>query len=40
VLDGVMTAKGMVGFAGKLDATEAELLRGYLAKQAERLVMN
>ncbi len=40
VLDGALTAKGMVGFAGKLDAAEAEILRGYLAKQAERLVMN
>ena len=40
VLEGVMTAKGMVGFAGKLDAAEAEILRGYLANEAGRLVTN
>ena len=40
VLDGVMAPKGMVGLAGKLDADQAEILRGYLANEAGRLVTN
>jgi hypothetical protein len=35
-----MAPKGMVGFAGKLDSAEAEILRGYLANEAGRLVTN
>ena len=35
-----MAPKGMVGFAAKLDATEAEILRGYVANEASRLVTN
>ena len=38
VLDGSLTARGMVGFAGKLDAAQAEILRGYVANEAQRLV--
>ncbi len=36
VLDGALTASGMVGFAGKLDAAQAEILRGYVASEAGR----
>ena len=37
VLEGAFTEKGMVGFANKFGAAEAELLRGYVAEQAQRL---
>jgi quinohemoprotein ethanol dehydrogenase len=38
VLEGAFSAKGMVGFADKFAAPEAEILRGYVAQQAQLLV--
>jgi PQQ-dependent dehydrogenase (methanol/ethanol family) len=37
VLDGAFSSKGMVSFGDKISESEAELLRGYVAQQAQRL---
>jgi len=37
VLDGALEARGMVGFASRLDQRQAEILRGYVASEARRL---
>ena len=40
VLDGAFEQKGMVGFADALSAEEAEILRGYVAQQAQLLTVD
>ncbi|MGA1676840.1 MAG: PQQ-dependent dehydrogenase, methanol/ethanol family [Pseudomonadales bacterium] len=37
ILGGALEARGMVGFSDRLDAREAEILRGYVANEANRL---